>query len=272
MSTYSHLLRFHALVCATAILANLLLFSCQKPPASSAPNTSGSNAPSPARKEEATYHFNPFNFTYLTAKGRLIFSNNGRDVNTNADLRMKKDSAIWISLRPGLGIEAARIFITPDSVRILDKLNNDFLGFTFDSLSKRLDIPVDFQVLQNTLLGNLPYQLETATPIAEGEQFILRKQHANVDVVGYVGKQTARLEKLALKDRNAPNSLNASYGNFTNVEGMLFPFVCNADLSFEPPGGNRTNLTFRFTHSKVELSKEPLTFPFSRGSSTTTDK
>jgi hypothetical protein len=239
-----------------------LLSACQKPPVATTGNTT---TPIPARKEESAYHFNAFDFTYLTAKGRLVFVNNGRDVNANADIRMKKDSAIWISLRPGLGIEAARIFITPDSVRIVDKLNNDFLGFTFDSLSKRLDIPVDFQLIQNTLLGNLPYDLGQANPIPEGEQYLLRKQQSNIDVIGYVGKQTARMEKLSLKDLNAPNRLEAVYGNFTSVENMLFPFVCNADLTFEPPGGSKTSLSFRFTHNKVELSSEPLKFPFSRG-------
>lgn len=240
-----------------------LLFSCQKPPTATDTNVS-SSLPSAARKEENTYSFNAFDFTYLTAKGRLIFNNNGREVNTNADIRMKKDSAIWISLRPGLGIEAARIFITPDSVRILDKLNNDFLGFTFDSLSKRLDMPVDFQLIQHTLLGNLPYDLGKAHPIPEGGQYILRRQQANLDMVGYVGAKTARLEKLLLKDVNAPNRLEAVYGNFTAVENMLFPFTCNAELSFEPPGGSRNSMSFRFTHNRVELSQEPLKFPFSR--------
>lgn len=244
--------------------ALLLIGSCQKPPTSTPSDTAAPAPPLPARKEEVAYRFDTFDFNYLTAKGRLIFINNGREVNANADIRMKKDSAIWISLRPGLGIEAARIFITPDSVRILDKLNNDFLGFTFDSLSKRLDIPVDFRLVQNTLLANLPYDLDKANPIPEGEKFILRKQQAGIDITAYVGIQTARMEKLILKDNNAPNNLNASYGNFTNVEGMLFPMVCNADLTFEPPGGNRTSLSFRFTHNKVELSNSPLSFPFSR--------
>jgi hypothetical protein len=259
MSIYPWIKRFAYI--GIAIIA--LLSACQKPPVVT--NT-GATAPSlPTRKEESAYHFNTFDFTYLTAKGRLVFVNNGRDVNTNADIRMKKDSAIWISLRPGLGIEAARILITTDSVRIVDKLNNDFLGFTFDSLSKRLDIPVDFQLIQNTLLGNLPYDLGQATPISEGEQYLLRKQQANVDVIGYVGKQTARMEKLSLKDMTAPNRLDAVYGSFTPVENMLFPFVCNADLTFEPPGGSKTSLSFRFTHNRVELSREPLKFPFSRG-------
>ncbi|WP_448519693.1 DUF4292 domain-containing protein [Rhodoflexus sp.] len=244
------------------VMLVILLTGCQKPPAKT--NTGASTPPLSTRKEESVYQFNAFDFTYLTAKGRLVFGNNGRDVNTNADIRMKKDSAIWISLRPGLGIEAARVFITPDSVRILDKLNSDFLGFTFDSLGRRLDMPINFQLIQQTLLGNLPYDLEKANPIAAGEQYMLRKQQANLDMIGYVGSRTARVEKLSLKDINAPNRLEAVYGNFTMVENMLFPFVCNVELSFESPDGNRTSMSFRFTHSKVELSREPLKFPFSK--------
>lgn len=39
-----------------------------------------------------------------------------------ASIRMAKDSAIWISISPALGVEVARILLEPDSVRLLSKI------------------------------------------------------------------------------------------------------------------------------------------------------
>ena len=36
--------------------------------------------------------------------------------------RMRRDSAIWMSITPALGVEAARIVLTRDSVRFLSKV------------------------------------------------------------------------------------------------------------------------------------------------------
>ena len=37
---------------------------------------------------------------------------------------MLRDSAIWLSISPLLGIEAVRVLLTKDSVKALDRLNN----------------------------------------------------------------------------------------------------------------------------------------------------
>ena len=47
---------------------------------------------------------------------------NSFDVN----LRIRKDSAIWISITPLLGIEAARVLINRDSLMILDRVHKTF--------------------------------------------------------------------------------------------------------------------------------------------------
>ena len=48
----------------------------------------------------------------------------GKKYNVNANMRMYKDSVIWISVTAIFGIEGLRAYITKDSVKILNALNS----------------------------------------------------------------------------------------------------------------------------------------------------
>lgn len=72
----------------------------------------------------------------------------------NANLRMYKDSLIWISVNAVFGIEAMRLLITQDSVFLLDKLNKTFLVRSIDYLQEVSSLPLSLPTLQNLLLGN----------------------------------------------------------------------------------------------------------------------
>src|SRR5688572_13708959 len=67
---------------------------------------------------------NRIDFTTFTAKINVDYRDaDDKNYDVNANLRMYKDSAIWVSVNAILGIEALRLYITKDSVKILDKQN-----------------------------------------------------------------------------------------------------------------------------------------------------
>jgi len=78
-----------------------------------------------------------------------------------AFIRMEKDSMIWISVNAVLGFEAFRLLVTPDSVKILDRLKKIVRLRSVSYLQDEVHLPVDFHTLQDLLLGN-PIFLDTA--------------------------------------------------------------------------------------------------------------
>src|ERR1043165_2055158 len=64
-----------------------------------------------------------FDFTSLTAKAAVEIATDKETTSFDVNIRMKKDSAIWLSITPLLGIEVARVLVTRDSIRILDRIN-----------------------------------------------------------------------------------------------------------------------------------------------------
>ena len=67
---------------------------------------------------------NKISFTTFSAKIDVDYQGtDGKKYNVNANLRMYKDSVIWISVTGLFGIEGLRAYITKDSVKILNKLD-----------------------------------------------------------------------------------------------------------------------------------------------------
>jgi len=79
----------------------------------------------------------------------------GQGANGQAIIRIRRDSAVWISVRK-LGFEAARLLVAKDSVHLLDRLNRQFQSFDIAQLKDRYHVPGDLLLLQDLLLGNAP--------------------------------------------------------------------------------------------------------------------
>ena len=96
---------------------------------------------------------------YYKAKADVELSGPDGDKSFNAQIRSVLDSAAWISITPALGIEVARAVLTPDSMKLLDKLNDTYwLGDTA-SAQKKFGLQPSLALLQDALLG-LPIGLD----------------------------------------------------------------------------------------------------------------
>jgi hypothetical protein len=70
------------------------------------------------------------------------------------NVRVRKDSMIWLSISPLLGIEMARVIITPDSIKFIDKINNQYFKGDLNYLSEQKNINLDFSVLQEMIVAD----------------------------------------------------------------------------------------------------------------------
>jgi len=104
---------------------------------------------------------NHIDYNTFSAKVKVHYEGgDGKDNEFNAFIRMQKDSMIWISINAVLGFEAFRLLVTPDSVKILDRLKKVVRLRSVSYLQEEVHLPVDFHILQDLLLGN-PIFLDT---------------------------------------------------------------------------------------------------------------
>ena len=97
-----------------------------------------------------------FDYDWLGMKVDADFGTEEESSGFKATIRMRKDSLIWVSITPALGIEMIRVMITPDSLKYLSKIpDNKFYYFgTFEDVNKLVGTSFDFEMLQQLLVGN----------------------------------------------------------------------------------------------------------------------
>jgi hypothetical protein len=95
-----------------------------------------------------------FSYTTFSAKTKVVYSNkDGKQPDFIAFIRMQKDSVIWLSLANDIGIEGIRMIITPDTIKVMDKLAKTIQIRPLSSLQEISQIPFSFTDLQKILIG-----------------------------------------------------------------------------------------------------------------------
>src|SRR5215217_2150819 len=101
---------------------------------------------------------NRIDFETFSAKVKVDFEgSDGKKNDFNAFIRLRKDSVLWVSINALLGIEAFRILITPDSVKMLNKLDKVAQVRSLSYLQEVTQLPFDFYTLQELIVGNPVY-------------------------------------------------------------------------------------------------------------------
>jgi len=116
-----------------------------------------SHADSIAFMKELYQGINKNHISFKTFSGKIKVNfddSRGKNNDFNAFVRIQKDSTIWVSINAALGIEAFRVLITPDSVKVLNKIDKEIQLRSVTFLQEVTKIPFNFYQLQDLLIGN----------------------------------------------------------------------------------------------------------------------
>lgn len=188
----------------------------------------------------------------------------------SANLRIKKDSAIWISISPALGIEVARAIITPDSLKFINRINGTYFKGDFKYLNELLQIEVNFKMIQAILLGNayLHYSIEQYISDRENSELVLstfkkRRIRRDIDVeipqiltqeVWFSSIQN-KIVRMEMQDYRPVRKFTVNYLQFEKVDDLSMPskliITAQADK----------NVKIDLEYSRMTINKE-LNLPF----------
>ena len=93
--------------------------------------------------------------TIEVPKFQVKINTGGKSYSSKATLRIYKDSAIWVSVQPLAGIEMFRFLITKDSVKYLNRLQQEYAMRDITYCQQKWGAPVDLYVLQAMLTNQL---------------------------------------------------------------------------------------------------------------------
>lgn len=119
---------------------------------------------------------NQFVYERLAWKADVDIDQDGNKSGFKINARLVKDTAIWMSISPALGIEVARVLLTPDSVMLTNKLDKTYFLGTYEYLSNKFGVDLSFEIVQNALSGKpIWYDSESKyKAVAENEAYLLQ--------------------------------------------------------------------------------------------------
>ncbi len=192
-----------------------------------------------------------FNPSWINAKASVTTIQEGSETSFNISLRAKRDSIIWISISPLLGIEVARVIITSDSVKFLDRLHNQYQVNTFETINKLLQLKVNFEIVQALMFGNFfaykKNENRFNSVYLEDKYYILsslnkkklkralEEKDLNKPVIQdvYINSAYYRIFKMSVEDQKIGKSLLTEYEDFRETEAGQFPFKSITKITAE---------------------------------------
>ncbi len=200
-------------------------------------------------------------FDYLTSKAKFKFDHDGKKVSATANFRIKKDSIIWLSVTPGLGLELARVLINKDYVFVLDKLNKKYYEYEFEELSDLYGFDFNYELIQSVILGTLaePYDNQRISKSDAFFAFDVHKGHYHFS--NFIGTRSQKLERVEVADDSTKNTISVNYGDFIMVDQEIFPNKISAVIDYESE--KKPNTEINILYNRLSIEQIPLSFPFS---------
>lgn len=212
-----------------------------------------------AKKIIASYNNNTIDFTTLYIKSNVQYSDDKQTQNVTAEIRIKKDQQILVSVR-FLGITMAKASITPTSVSYYEKMGGNYFEGDFSTLSQWLGTDLDYTKIQNMLLGRAIDDLgkgKYTESIADQGYKLEDESAGNFKKSFYFDANTFMLNKQEIAQPAKDRRIEVGYSNNTVYKEGTLPsrVLINA---IQPKGKSKIN----FEYNNITFNEE-LSFPYS---------
>lgn len=202
---------------------------------------------------------NRVDFNTFSAKIKVVFEGtDGKKNDFNAVVRLKKDSVLWVSINALLGIEAFRVMITPDSVKVLNKLDKVIQLRSVNYLNEITKLPFSFSELQDIIIGNPVYFDSTVISYRKENDVVallnvgdLFKHLLTVKEPDYIIQHSKLDDINPVRGRSA----NISYGEYESRDNRNFSTFRKITVS------DKSKLDIEMKYKQYEFNV-PLNFPF----------
>ncbi|HEY1031325.1 MAG TPA: DUF4292 domain-containing protein [Flavipsychrobacter sp.] len=167
---------------------------------------------------------NEINFSTFSGKAKMHYASNDQKQEFVANIRISKDKIIWVNITAlGGMVNAARAYITPDSIYFVNYLQKEAYRVPISEGQKLLPMPVDFTLLQNMIVGNV--LSKNGTPLnatAFGGTWTLElKDDSIAQQLGF-NKADSSLRSQQVRTQDDAMQAMIQYGNYQQVDNRKF--------------------------------------------------
>lgn len=196
-------------------------------------------------------------FKTLQAKVKIDYTQDQKSQGYTVNLRIAKGKIIWINATLGL----ARVMITPEKVRFYDKVNNQYFDGDYALLSDLLGINLDYNKVENLLLGEAIYNLKADSySISTHENsYVLqpKEQKDLLELFFLLNPSHFKMDSQQLFQPTKRRILEIDYKSYQKVSKQILPENLKI-IAVE----DTEEVSIEMEYRSVSLNEE-LRFPFS---------
>ncbi len=203
---------------------------------------------------------NQLDVDWFSAKAKLIPSGLGMNTSFSANIRIKKDSLIWMNASK-MSLEAARVLIRPDSVFILSRFDKIYYARPLSYVESEFNLPADFQLLQDMILGNaILFDGDNTVSKKLENRYILANKDEEMQLEYRLGNApTYLLEEMSVNDSSNARSFSIDFSDY-QIHHSKKNFAHGRKIKLNSAATGEAGLSIDF--SKVEFNV-PKKMPFS---------
>lgn len=240
------------------VFAMTLMWSCKtKIPAELALAETDTNAILLQKVQDAT----PVYSTYNIQRMSVGININGSQYNSPASGRLIRDSILHLSVQPFFGIEMFAAQITPMEIVVVDKTKGVYYRMSFEEMSQRFNMQVDFNTIQAVFTNQLFFFGEKELK----PSLFRQQQHSDGTIsVRYESPyivQTNTLDtdnrvlQFLINQKSGNQELTARYADYKLLKEKTFPHAATFRLR-----SSSRDIQFTMNISRLEVDL-PLTIP-----------
>ncbi|MBV8254268.1 MAG: DUF4292 domain-containing protein [Chitinophaga sp.] len=210
-------------------------------------------------------HSNHIDFNSFSGRAKFAFeteqdSKNGLSVN----IRMQKDSIIWISISAPVIDEVVRAVITKDSLKMYNRLKKQLVLRRLADAEDLLNVPFDFNTLQDLLIGNPVYLTDSVYQVIKTPSIVsFSCDNPRFISLFNVYADDFGLQQSKVMDKGegeVKRSCELTYGDYAKIGARKFPTTRRIYVEEK----STTKVALDFTRYDFDV---PVSFPFSMPSS-----
>lgn len=162
-------------------------------------------------------------FDELKARFRIKADLNGEKQSFNADIRWDWNEKIWMSFSI-FGIEGVRTLFTPDSVKVINKIDNEYYFGDYKSLEKLSNVELSFYEIEQLLLGKI-FEIKDKKPDVSyrGDDVVLHFRDRYFDAEVNVDRETVSIQQFWINSSTAPKRLEVILSDYELVGTKKWP-------------------------------------------------
>ncbi len=195
---------------------------------------------------------NELKFEWLYAKANVETLIDEKEESFDIKVKIRKDSAMLISIQYVLGLEVAKVLITRDSVKMVNYIQKSYFKGNFDYINQLLNTDIDFDLIQAVLFGNSAEFHDEETrlkPVADRQNchYLLsteRKRKLKKILQGSseikdelqvltLNAENYKIINNEFTDQSTGRKFTAAYGQFTQKDSVYAPYHVDIEVLAE---------------------------------------